>query len=192
MKVDAENIKIVGVVFKTYIITEFEDSIYVIDQHAMHERQNYDRLKAEIEKKNVAKQGLLVPFEVQLLAKDRQVFADKLDNLRSIGFEIEEVGEKFEITAVPCVLSAINFNKFVEEILQDESIREETASGLINEKLCQTACKHSIRAGDSVSKEEIFYLINKIKDGVPLCPHGRPIIVKISRKELEKMFKRTL
>ena len=158
----------------------------------MHERQNYDRLKAEIEKKNIVKQGLLVPFEVNLLAKDREIFAEKLENLKEIGFDIEQDGQKFIIKSVPFVLSSINFNNFVEEILQDESIRKETASGLINEKLCQTACKHSIRAGDSVSKEEIFYLINKIKDGVPLCPHGRPIIVKITRKELEKMFKRTL
>ncbi len=192
LKTDAETIKIIGVVFKTYIITEFDDSVYIIDQHAMHERQNYDRLKAEIEKKNIAKQGLLVPFEVNLLAKDREIFAEKLENLKEIGFDIEQDGQKFIIKSVPFVLSSINFNNFVEEILQDESIRKETASGLINEKLCQTACKHSIRAGDSVSKEEIFYLINKIKDGVPLCPHGRPIIVKITRKELEKMFKRTL
>lgn len=192
LTVNADEIKIVGVVFKTYIITEFSDSVYIIDQHAMHERQNYDRLKNEIEKNNISKQGLLVPYELRLLAKDREIFEKRLQNLSKIGFDISQNGNNFTITAVPFVLSGINLQNFVDEILQDDALNKETASSIINEKLCQTACKHSIRAGDSVSKEEIFYLINKIKDGTPLCPHGRPIIVKLSRKELEKIFKRVL
>ncbi len=189
---DASEIKIVGVVFKTYIIVEFGESIFVIDQHAMHERQNYDRLKAQIEKHNVAKQDLLAPYKFSLLAKDCGIFAGKIASLREIGFEISQSGNNFEISAVPFVLSQIDLKKFVDEILGDDVMRKESASGILNEKLCQTACKHSIRAGDSVGKDEIFYLIEKIKDGVPLCPHGRPIIVRITKKELEKMFKRTL
>ena len=82
--------------------------------------------------------------------------------------------------------------KFIGDILADESLKETTASNIINDKLCQSACKHSIRAGDTVSKDEIVYLIEEMKKNVPLCPHGRPIIVKISQKELEKMFKRVL
>ena len=192
LKVGADEIKIVGVVFRTYIITEFDDSIYVIDQHAMHERQNYDKLKAQIENHNVAKQDLLLPYEINLLSKDREKMENALDNLHQIGFEIQQNGGNFKVTSVPFVLSGIDMNKFLQEILQEDVIGEKTASGLINEKLCQSACKHSIRAGDNISKDEIMFLIDKIKDGVPLCPHGRPIIVKITRKELEKMFKRTL
>lgn len=188
----AEEIKIIGVVFKTYIITEFEDSIYVIDQHAMHERQNYEILKRQIEKNNISKQDLLVPYELKLLSKDRDLFAAKVKNLREIGFDIKEKGESFEITAVPFVLSNINFDKFVAEILSSDEYSTTTASALVNEKLCQSACKHSIRAGDDVSKDEIAYLIEKMKDEIVLCPHGRPIIAKISRKDLEKMFKRVL
>lgn len=192
LAVGAEEIKIVGVVFKTYIITEYEDSIYVIDQHAMHERQNYEKYKKQIENKNIAKQDLLVPYTVKLLSKDRDVFADKLKNLREIGFEIVENGQNFEITAVPFVLSNLNFENFVDEIIKTDIIKNETVSSIINNKLCQTACKHSIRAGDSVTKDEIFFLIDEMKKSVALCPHGRPIIVKISKKDLEKMFKRTL
>lgn len=187
-----EEIKIVGVVFKTYIITEYDDSIYVIDQHAMHERQNYDRLKKQIEENNVAKQDMLLPYNFKLLAKDRDNFESKLDNLRKIGFEISQNGNEFSVTSIPFVLSGIRLEKFIEEILADESMKERTASDVINEKLCQTACKHAIRAGDDVTKEQIAYLIDKMKEGVALCPHGRPIIVKITRKELEKMFKRVL
>ncbi len=189
---DAEEIKIVGVVFKTYIITEFGDSLYILDQHAMHERQNYDRLKKEIEQHNVSQQNLLVPYEIKLLSKDAEIFETSLENLRQIGFEIVQNGNNFAVTAVPFVLSGINLQNFVDELLKEDILKDRTASDIINEKLCQTACKHSIRAGDSVSKEEILYLINQLKKGVPLCPHGRPIIAKITQKDLEKMFKRTL
>ena len=188
----AEEIKIIGVVFKTYIITEFEDSIYVIDQHAMHERQNYEKLKKQIEQNNISKQDLLVPYEVKLLAKDRDLFASKVKNLQEIGFDIRDNGKNFEITAVPYVMSSINLEKFVGEILSSDYYSKTIASALVNDKLCQSACKHAIRAGDSVSNEEIVYLIEKMKTEIVLCPHGRPIIVKITRKDLEKMFKRVL
>ena len=135
---------------------------------------------------------MLLPYNFKLLAKDRDNFESKLDNLRKIGFEISQNGNEFSVTSIPFVLSGIRLEKFIEEILADESMKERTASDVINEKLCQTACKHAIRAGDDVTKEQIAYLIDKMKDGVALCPHGRPIIVKITRKELEKMFKRVL
>ncbi len=192
LKIKAEEIKILGVVFKTYIITEFEDSVYVIDQHAMHERQLYDKLKKQVENNNVAKQDLLVPYSFSLIAKDRDLFETKLSNLEKLGFEITNRNDVFEIKSIPFVLSGIKLDKFVEEILAGDNYNEKSASGLINEKLCQTACKHAIRAGDDVTKEEIYYLIDEMKGGVALCPHGRPIVVRISRKELEKMFKRTL
>ncbi len=189
---DASEIKILGVVFKTYIITEFDDAIYVVDQHAMHERQLYDKLKAQVDKNSVSKQDLLVPYVVELKDQDRELFEAKIASLNQIGFEIVQKANKFEIVCVPYLLSNINFEKFVAEVLSQAEPNEVSASKLINEKLCQTACKHAIRAGDSISKDEIAYLIDKMKEGVALCPHGRPIIVKITRKELEKMFKRVL
>ena len=192
LKAQPKEINILGVAFKTYIFAEFDDCIYVVDQHAMHERQLYDKLKKQIEQNNVAKQDLLFAYDVPLSGKDAELFENCLDNLKKVGFDIQKNDNKFQIKAVPFVLSGINLEKFVEEILREDVAQERTASSYINEKLCQTACKHAIRAGDSVSKDEILYLIDKIKDGVPLCPHGRPIIVKISRKELEKMFKRVL
>ncbi len=188
----SEEIKIVGVVFKTYIIAEYKDSIYVIDQHAMHERQLFDKLKAEIEQNNVSKQGLLAPYKVVLAGEDKEIFESRLENLKKIGFEFSFDGKDYFVSAVPFVISGINLEKFIEEVLKEGVLAERTASGLVNEKLCQTACKHAIRAGDSIGTDEILYLIDKINDGVALCPHGRPIVVKITKKELEKMFKRTL
>ena len=192
LKTSAEEIKVLGVVFKTYIITEFDDAIYVVDQHAMHERQLYDKLKSQIDENSISRQDLLVPYSFELKPQDKELFESKIASLRAIGFEIAENENKFEITSVPYLLSSINFEKFIAEVLSQEQPNEVSASKLINEKLCQTACKHAIRAGDTISKDEILYLIDKMKDGVALCPHGRPIIVKITRKELEKMFKRVL
>lgn len=192
LKTSAEEIKVLGVVFKTYIITEFDDAIYVVDQHAMHERQLYDKLKSQIDENSISRQDLLVPYSFELKPQDKELFESKIASLRAIGFEIAENENKFEITSVPYLLSSINFEKFIAEVLSKEQPNEVSASKLINEKLCQTACKHAIRAGDTISKDEILYLIDKMKDGVALCPHGRPIIVKITRKELEKMFKRVL
>ncbi len=184
-------VKIVGVVFKTYIITEYDDSIYLIDQHAMHERQLYEKLKREVDEKSVIKQDLLVPYEFVLSPLDSEKFAEKLDNLTAIGFTITYDGS-FVIKSVPYLLSSIKLKDFVDEVLQDETIGDKKASAFINEKLCQHACKHAIRAGDDVTKDEIVYLIEEMKKSVLLCPHGRPIVVKITRKELEKMFKRVL
>ncbi len=189
---NVDAIKIVGVIFKTYILTEFEDAVYIIDQHAMHERQNYEKLKKQINENNVMKQDLLVPYKVELMAKDSSVFRERIVNLQAIGFEIKDCDSYFEILSVPFVISAINLKKFVEDILSSDIYNQKTASEIVNEKLCQTACKHSIRAGDSVTKEEIAYLISNMGESVALCPHGRPIVVKILKKDFEKMFKRTL
>ena len=187
-----EDVNIVGVVFKTYIITEYGDSIYIIDQHAMHERQLYEKLKSEIESKSVIKQDLLVPYEFNLTPLDAEKFEEHIKNLNEIGFEVEYDGHIFKIKSVPYVLSNINLGKFVDEVIGDETIGEKKASAFINEKLCQHACKHAIRAGDVVTKDEIAYLLEEMKKSVLLCPHGRPIVVKMTRKELEKMFKRVL
>lgn len=188
----SEEVKIVGVVFKTYIIAEYRDSVYVIDQHAMHERQLYEKLKKQIDTNTLLRQDLLVPYEFSLQSLDAEKFSDKIDNLKNLGFTVEENGLDFKISTVPFVLNGISLNKFVEDILAEETLGEKKASAFVNEKLCQTACKHAIRAGDSVTKDEIVYLIEEMQKNILLCPHGRPIIVKISKKDFEKMFKRVL
>ena len=189
---EKSEIQIVGVIFKTYILTEFGDSVYVIDQHAMHERQLYDKLKKQIDEKEITRQDLLFPYEFSLQHEDAEKFTEKIPNLHELGFVVEEHGQDFKIKSVPFLLSGISLGKFVEDILGDETLGDKKASGFINEKLCQTACKHAIRAGDSVTKDEILYLIEEMKKGVLLCPHGRPIIVRITKKDFEKMFKRVL
>lgn len=184
-----DEIKILGTVFKTYIIAELGESIYFLDQHAGHERLLYDKLVSSANDAK-AKQSLLVPYSFTLGQKERELLDRQLNCLAEIGFEIANSGSNYEITALPLVLSGLNIQGFVDELLKEGISYEKKPSQFIHDKLCQSACKHAIKAGDSLSKDECAYLIEQVRKGVMLCPHGRPIAFEMSRKELEKLFKR--
>ena len=119
-------------------------------------------------------------------------FIDKnLETIRSLGFEIVEKSNcNYEISAVPLVLANISLKKFVDGLLLEGQMLSSSPSEVIKDKLAQSACKHAIKGGDPLSKEQILYIIEEMKKGVLLCPHGRPIVLELSKKEIEKMFKR--
>lgn len=185
-----DEMKILGTLFKTYIVVEYADSVYFIDQHAGHERLLYDKIVKGIDENNNAKQSLLAPYTFFVGAKESQLIDQISDDLAKIGFDIVKDGYNYSILSVPYLLSFINIVDFVDEILSDIIIFEKKASDFIHEKLCQTACKHAIKAGDTITKEECAYLIEEVRKGVMLCPHGRPITLIITKHEFEKMFKR--
>ncbi len=185
-----DEMKILGTLFKTYIVIELQDSVYFIDQHAGHERLLYDKLVKQINENNINKQGLLVPYSFTLGAKESQYLDLALDELRKMGFDIEKNDYRYEIKSVPLVLSFIELDKFVDELVKDSINWDKKPSDYIHNKLCQTACKHAIKAGDDISKDECAYIIEQVRKGVMLCPHGRPITLVISNREFEKMFKR--
>ena len=187
-----DEMKILGTVFLTYIVIEYDNSIYFIDQHAGHERILYDRLVKNINENNIAKQDLLVPFEFSLGAKESVFIDENIPYLNEIGFEIEKIDKKYYIKSVPLVLSAINLDSFVDEIVKESIQIDKKPSDYIHDKLCQSACKHAIKAGDKLTGDDCAYLIGEVRKGVMLCPHGRPISLIISKHEFEKMFKRVL
>ena len=113
-----------------------------------------------------------------------------MENLRQLGFGLEESGQKISITAVPMVLSTISLDSFVDEIVKEGVQWDKKRSDFVHNKLCQSACKHAIKAGDSITIDECAYIIEQVRKGVMLCPHGRPVTLVISKKEFEKMFKR--
>ena len=94
------------------------------------------------------------------------------------------------IKAIPLVLNEISLADFVDEVLKENLSFTERSSQFIHDKLCQTACKHAIKGGDSLNKDDCAYLIEQIRKGVMLCPHGRPVVLELKKKELEKMFGR--
>ena len=185
-----DEMKILGTLFKTYIVVEYADSVYFIDQHAGHERLLYDKVVKSIDENNVVKQTLLAPYEFFVGSKESQLIDQISDDLAKIGFDLEKDGYTYKITSVPLLLSFIDLADFVDEILSEILVFDKKASDFIHEKLCQTACKHAIKAGDIITNDECAYIIEEVRKGVMLCPHGRPITLIITKHEFEKMFKR--
>ena len=187
-----DEMKILGTLFATYIVVEYADKAYFIDQHAAHERTLYDKLCKQVENSEVLKQPLLFPFELKTTEKERIKLIETVPVLEKLGFILKENKLGFEISAVPLILSGIDLSKFFESVLADESIFDKSTSQIMKERLSQYACKHAIKAGDHISNDEIAYLIDAMRKGVLLCPHGRPIVLELEKRDFEKMFKRVL
>lgn len=187
-----DEMKILGTLFATYIVVEYADKAYFIDQHAAHERTLYDKLCKQVENSEVLKQPLLFPFELKTTEKERIKLIETVPVLEKLGFNLKESKLGFEISAVPLILSGIDLSKFFESVLADESIFDKSTSQIMKERLSQYACKHAMKAGDHISNDEIAYLIDAMRKGVLLCPHGRPIVLELEKRDFEKMFKRVL
>lgn len=193
MPVELKQHKIVGTIFNTYIVLQLEEDMLLIDQHAAAERLLYDKLKQSINNKKMAVQTLMLPYILNVNSSDFNFIEQNLPVFKLLGFNIEQFGNNsFKISEVPMFFDGLDFNKFFDNLLSDEvNIKSIKSSDIIKEKLMQAACKASVKAGDSLNNEDIESLINSIKHGVTLlCPHGRPIIVKYSKNEIEKWFKR--
>lgn len=189
-----DEIKIVGKLFNTYLIIEWGQNMYLIDQHAGHERLRYDKLKAEYERGDIVVQPMLIPFVLSLNAEDNQILLSNLDAVRSVGFDIEEFGDRtFKISSVPAIVSDIDFNKFFSMFLAEKLNKSKiTEAELVKDTLMQMACKSAIKGGDDLTKNEVNILLKQMGQNniILFCPHGRPVVVKISKTEIEKWFKR--
>lgn len=184
--------RIIGCAFNTYWIIEREGNLFLIDQHAAHERALFDKLSArEI---SLASQSLLIPCEVTLTPSEADTLDSFHDEIEQLGFVFEQnSGLNRNVTSVP-VLNGIQLSEdYLHEVLAAlVSFGSGSVRHLVNEKLMQTACKHAIKGGDPVSREEIEDLLaSYLRGEAPLtCPHGRPVIIRITKAELEKMFRR--
>lgn len=185
--------EIVGQIFNTYLILRQDDVVYLVDQHAAHERFLYDELIKKVNARESYSQPMIVPYVLDCDNAQYDFILACKKNLEALGFEIEDFGGlSFRIGAVPQVLGDINLGVFFAGIFSDRgklgNIRN---SDLINDALAQSACKAAIKAGDKLSDEQIRSLLAQMKDGVPMqCPHGRPAIIAFTRKDLDKLFKR--
>lgn len=187
------DVVVLGQLFATYVLVEKDDSVYVIDQHAVHERMIYDRLMKNVGENYV--QSLLIPFVFSVNFEEKASLDELLPELTEIGFEIEDFGgQSFKVSAVPVTLAGMDLDAFFRSVCEDLSgFKKVSAKDAIRKKLVQHACKTAIKGGDSLNDAQIRDLLSQINlaEKVPLqCPHGRPAIVKISHKEVDKMFKR--
>ncbi|MBQ7407989.1 MAG: hypothetical protein IJW13_01770, partial [Clostridia bacterium] len=182
----------VGQLFNTYLIFQMGSDMFLIDQHAAHERLIYDELCEKAQNSDLGSLPLLLPYTFNVAREDFNCIYTRMDQFRSMGFDITNVGDSsFKISAIPCDLSEINLKEFFDDILYDDSFKNETITLTLREKLMQKACKHAVKAGDKLTSKDIDSLMAKLKGNFGLrCPHGRPVAVKVTKQEIEKWFKR--
>ncbi len=183
--------KILGETMKTYILVEVGEELLLIDKHAAHERMNFDRLKAT--DRQILSQTLLSPAPLKLDVGDAELLEQNGELLSELGFEIEPFGETdYVIRAVPADILASDAVPAVEEILEKlRRGRAPDAQSARDEILHTVACKAAIKAGWDTSDRERERIVREVLSGrVKYCPHGRPVSAVLTRRELDKMFKR--
>ncbi len=190
----AREIRVVGQVFDTYIIVESEGEMLIIDQHAAHERLMYEELKKDIAEKKVVSQGMLVPVVVSLNPIEYAAYREYSEYIADMGFETEDFGDNsIVIRSTPYDLDSGELENLMIEIINKFS---ENKAEIITEKqdrlLYTIACKAAVKANHTLSLAEQKALAEKVLDfnNINTCPHGRPITISMSKKEMEKLFKR--
>lgn len=183
--------KIVGEALKTYIIVEQDDKLILIDKHAAHERMIFDRLKAQ--EREIMAQNLLIPVTIRPNGDDMDAITENAALLYELGFEIEPFGEReLIVRAVPADMDAGDVPAAIEEIC--EKLRRgkcPDAQSARDEILHTVACKAAIKAGWNTHPKELEAVVDAVISGqVRYCPHGRPVSVTLTHKELDKQFKR--
>ncbi len=187
-----EQTDIIGCVFQTYWLATRGDNLFLIDQHAAHERRLFDDLRSR--KTELGAQQLLVPREVRLTPSEMSVWEANQSAVLELGFGLTQSGATTLLLSEVPVLNGQTLNEaYLHAVLTImEGQNRNAADELVKERLMQAACKHAIKGGEAIEREEIVDLLNAFLSGeVPLtCPHGRPVVVRITKTELEKMFRR--
>ncbi len=182
-------------VYNRYLITESDEGVVVIDQHALHERILYEELREKVLGSQLEVQRLLVPEPVQMTSTESGVIMDHVETLQQLGIEVERISSStLIISAYPAMLSNLSPAELLRQVavkLSDPSSRLERRD-LIDELLHMIACKAAIKAGDPLTGEEIAVLLRKryLVQDAHHCPHGRPTTLVFSREELDRRFKR--
>ncbi|NLP15865.1 MAG: DNA mismatch repair endonuclease MutL [Clostridiales bacterium] len=190
--------RIIGQVFSTYWLVEYEKELYIIDQHAAHEKVLYERIMTAARENKHSSQMLMPPIVLTLSLREQVALKRHNDTLQKLGYEIEHFGgNEFSIRAVPSDLYNLSdkdlFLEFIDEMTQDVTSRQANPESIM-EKIASMACKAAVKANHVFSLEEATSLIKELLslENPYHCPHGRPVIISMSRYELEKKFKRVL
>ncbi len=190
----AEPYHVIGCAFDTYWYVQQGESVYCIDQHAAHERFLYDALMAR--SAAVVSQTLFLPEEVKLLPSESDTFSVNRGELERFGFVFSDEGETaVTLLAVPQVKGVALKGAFLHDVLEFLSgSGEARPNDWFQDALAQTACKHAVKAGEQLTREEIVTMLDKLRerDTLLTCPHGRPVAVRFTKTDIEKMFKRVL
>ena len=187
--------KFIGIIFKTYIILELKDEMYILDQHAAHERIMYEKVKKNYynnEEKD--SQLLLLPDVITLTHKEMDIAKENMDIFRKAGFSLEEFGENtIKLTGVPNVCIDLDTKELFLETLDEINTVARTAKQEKEEKFIATvACKSAVKANMALTQMEVDKLMEQLLS-LPnpfTCPHGRPTVIKMTKYDIERKFAR--
>ena len=185
--------KIYGALFNTFILIEYEDQLMLVDQHAVHERLLFDKLMREHQDEAVMGQELLVPIIIDVTNAEQRLLEDNRNTLESIGMTVEAFGERdIAVRTIPMILGEAQTKDFVRDVIAELENGRDPSFEKKRSALLQTACKHAVKGGEALTEEELRSLLDKMIEQkvTPTCPHGRPLVVAISHRELDRKFKR--
>jgi len=180
----------------SFIITETEEGFSVIDQHALHERIMYENLSRRIQNDKLESQKLLIPERLEVTDEQSEAIKNNAELIEKLGIEMTDFGPKVvAIQAFPVLLAGVNPTDFVKDLIDIliEKYEDADADKMLDAVLNMAACKAAIKAGQKLSDKEIEQLLCDVEryERAGRCPHGRPTLIKFSKTELEKQFKRT-
>lgn len=186
--------KIFGAVFDTFILIEYQDQLLLVDQHAVHERLLFDRMMKEfVDGEQFASQELLVPLIFSATRAEQAVLEENREMLEKIGLSVEPFGENdMAIRSVPMVLGEPESVPFVREIISELESGKNPGFEKKRAAILQTACKHAVKGGEKLPEEVLRDLVEQMVNQkvTPTCPHGRPLVVSITHRELDRKFRR--
>jgi len=189
-------LRLVGVIGKLYVLLESDRGLVLLDQHAAHERILFEQMLDRMEKQGAApSQRLLLPETIEVSARDAQFLRELLSTLTRLGVGLSEFGERtFLLDALPPFVKVTDSRRFVLELIDDlKAAGQEVNSMRLGEHtVAKTVCRHAVKANDPLTGAELEHLVNDLRHcAMPYtCPHGRPTLIEMNYRELEKKFGR--
>lgn len=188
--------KVIGQLFKTYWLIEYEDQLFIMDQHAAHEKVNYEKLMQSFREKKIYSQGVEPPYVVTLSMAEAKVLDETKEIFQELGFTIEAFGgNEFCIRQVPANLYGLKEKELFMELLDSltaDGVKKDPE--MVTDKIASMACKMSAKGNQRMSLPEVKHLLDLLMEceNPYTCPHGRPTMIKMSKYEIEKKFKRII
>ena len=190
---DFDDLHIIGAVFDTYILAQDDNCFYMFDQHAAHERVFYEKLMCQYHASEKVSQSMLMPLSFSVSSDVSATEDAWIDEVRAMGYDIEFFGNNtYIVREIPAFMEMIEAEDFLKDLFSEFSEKPDLTNHSTLEKIITRSCKSAVKGGDVLDSREIAALMEQLKacDNPFSCPHGRPTFIKMTRYELEHMFKR--
>ena len=192
LKRNEDDYRYIGVFNETYILLEKDDSLILIDQHAAHERLNYETYTGKLSE-GIASQPLLIPMILDISPREARIIEDSMDLLTEAGYEVELFGTNaLKVSAVPFIYGKSDLRLLFTEMLDELELLRKAEKERRLDAVIQASCKHAVKAGDKLTEAEIKALLSamRVSGAPPTCPHGRPVLKVFTKRSIEQLFKR--